>query len=95
MVGIILALIFRAIFIAAGYTLIENFSWVFYIFGAFLVYTALKLVQSYRQTTTRSTRRRTPSSPSRATGSTSVRTSTASSCGTASRASATSRRCSS
>ncbi len=49
MVGIILALIFRAIFIAAGYTLIENFSWVFYIFGAFLVYTAFKLVQSYRQ----------------------------------------------
>lgn len=48
MVGIILALIFRAIFIAAGYTLIENFSWVFYIFGAFLVYTAYSLVKSYR-----------------------------------------------
>ncbi len=49
MVGIILALVFRAIFIAAGYTLIENFSWVFYLFGAFLVYTAVKLVQSYRE----------------------------------------------
>ncbi len=49
MVGIILALVFRAIFIAAGYQLIANFSWVFYIFGAFLVYTAYKLVQSYRQ----------------------------------------------
>ncbi len=49
MVGIILALVFRAIFIAAGYTLIENFSWVFYLFGAFLVYTAFKLVQSYRE----------------------------------------------
>ncbi len=48
MVGIILALIFRAIFIAAGYTLIENFSWVFYLFGAFLVYTAYSLVKSYR-----------------------------------------------
>lgn len=48
MVGIILALVFRAIFIAAGYTLIENFSWVFYIFGAFLVYTAYTLVKSYR-----------------------------------------------
>ncbi len=48
MVGIILALIFRAIFIALGYQLIENFSFVFYIFGAFLVYTAYKLVQSYR-----------------------------------------------
>jgi tellurite resistance protein TerC len=49
MVGIILALIFRGIFIAAGYQLVENFSWVFYVFGAFLVYTAVKLVQSYRK----------------------------------------------
>ena len=47
LVGIILALVFRGIFIALGYTLIENFSWVFYIFGAFLVYTAAKLVSSY------------------------------------------------
>ncbi|MCD4525673.1 TerC family protein [Nocardioides sp. cx-173] len=48
MVGIILALIFRAIFIALGYQLIENFSFVFYVFGAFLVYTAYTLVKSYR-----------------------------------------------
>lgn len=48
MVGIILALIFRGIFIALGYQLVANFSWIFYIFGAFLVYTAVKLVQSYR-----------------------------------------------
>jgi tellurite resistance protein TerC len=48
MVGIILALIFRAIFIALGYQLIENFSFVFYVFGAFLVYTAWTLVKSYR-----------------------------------------------
>ena len=48
MVGIILALIFRGIFIALGYQLINNFSWVFYIFGAFLVYTAFSLVKSYR-----------------------------------------------
>jgi len=48
MVGIILALIFRGIFIALGYQLIANFSWVFYIFGAFLVYTAWNLVKSYR-----------------------------------------------
>jgi tellurite resistance protein TerC len=48
MVGIILALIFRAIFIALGYQLIENFSFVFYVFGAFLVYTAYSLVKSYR-----------------------------------------------
>ncbi|MBW8873133.1 MAG: TerC family protein, partial [Leifsonia sp.] len=33
MVGIILALVFRGIFILLGAALIENFSWVFYIFG--------------------------------------------------------------
>jgi tellurite resistance protein TerC len=48
MVGIILALVFRGIFIALGYQLIENFSWVFYAFGAFLVYTAYTLVKNYR-----------------------------------------------
>ncbi|GAA3594881.1 TerC family protein [Klugiella xanthotipulae] len=42
MIGIILALILRGIFILAGAQLIENFSWIFYIFGAFLVYTAWK-----------------------------------------------------
>jgi tellurite resistance protein TerC len=40
MVGIILALIFRGIFILLGAALIENFSWVFYLFGLFLIYTA-------------------------------------------------------
>jgi tellurite resistance protein TerC len=48
MVGIILALVFRALFIALGYQLISHFSWVFFIFGAFLVYTAISLVRSYR-----------------------------------------------
>ncbi len=42
MVGIILALLFRGIFILLGAALIENFSWVFYIFGAFLIYTAIQ-----------------------------------------------------
>lgn len=45
MVGIILALIFRGVFIAAGAVLIEQFSWVFYIFGAFLLYTAISLLK--------------------------------------------------
>ncbi|MGB5112466.1 MAG: TerC family protein [Mycobacterium sp.] len=45
LVGIILALIFRGIFIALGAVAIERFSWVFYIFGAFLVYTAIKLAR--------------------------------------------------
>jgi tellurite resistance protein TerC len=45
LVGIILALIFRGIFIALGAVAIEQFSWVFYIFGAFLVYTAWNLAR--------------------------------------------------
>ncbi|MBC9733794.1 TerC family protein [Nocardioides marmotae] len=49
MVGIVLALIFRGIFIALGYALIESFSWVFYVFGAFLIYTAINLLRSYRK----------------------------------------------
>jgi tellurite resistance protein TerC len=45
LVGIILALIFRGIFIALGAVAIEQFSWIFYIFGAFLIYTAIKLAK--------------------------------------------------
>ncbi len=40
MVGILIALILRAIFILIGAQLIESFNWIFYIFGAFLLYTA-------------------------------------------------------
>ncbi len=43
LVGIVLALIMRAIFIAIGAAAINEFSWIFYIFGFFLVYTAFKL----------------------------------------------------
>jgi len=42
MVGIILALIFRGIFIVIGAVVIEQWSWVFYIFGLFLVWTAYR-----------------------------------------------------
>lgn len=45
MIGIILALIFRGIFILAGAALIENFSFVFYLFGAWLVWTAWQQVK--------------------------------------------------
>jgi tellurite resistance protein TerC len=44
MVGIILALVFRGIFIVIGAQLIENLSWIFYIFGLFLLYTAVRQV---------------------------------------------------
>ncbi|GAA3708858.1 TerC family protein [Terrabacter ginsenosidimutans] len=43
MVGIIIAIILRGVFIALGAVVINAYSWVFYIFGAFLVYTAVKL----------------------------------------------------
>ena len=42
--GIFGALVLRAIFIFAGVALIERFEWVLYLFGAFLLYTAVKLV---------------------------------------------------
>jgi tellurite resistance protein TerC len=43
LVGVILALLMRGIFIALGAAAIKEFSWVFYIFGAFLVVTAVRL----------------------------------------------------
>lgn len=45
MVGIVIALVLRGIFILLGASLIENFSWVFYLFGAFLFYTAVQQVR--------------------------------------------------
>ncbi|MFL6025996.1 MAG: TerC family protein [Friedmanniella sp.] len=49
LVGIILALVFRGIFIAIGAAAIERFAWVFFLFGGFLVYTAVKLFLDYRK----------------------------------------------
>ena len=46
LVGVVIALILRTIFIALGAAAIENFSWVFYIFGLFLIYTAYSLASS-------------------------------------------------
>jgi TerC family integral membrane protein len=45
LVGIVLALIMRGIFIAVGAAAINNFSWIFYLFGFFLVWTAWKLAR--------------------------------------------------
>src|SRR4051812_49598839 len=42
-IGIVLSLLLRAVFIAAGAAAIAAASWVFYFFGAFLVYTAVRL----------------------------------------------------
>jgi tellurite resistance protein TerC len=41
--GIVGAVVMRGIFIATGITLLENLQWVIYIFGAFLVYTGIRL----------------------------------------------------
>lgn len=45
MIGIIIALVLRGIFILLGAVVIERFVWVFYIFGVFLIYTAINLVR--------------------------------------------------
>ena len=44
--GIILALITRLLFILTGVTLIKTFAWITYIFGAFLVFTGVKMAFS-------------------------------------------------
>ncbi|MEU5694491.1 TerC family protein [Actinosynnema sp. NPDC020468] len=46
LVGIVLALIMRGLFIAVGAAVITQFSWVFYLFGAFLIYTGYKLART-------------------------------------------------
>jgi len=42
--GIIGALVMRAIFIFAGVALIQQFHWIIYIFGAFLIFTGIKML---------------------------------------------------
>ncbi len=44
-IGIIAAVVLRGIFIAVGAAAINQFSWVFYLFGLFLLYTAFKLAR--------------------------------------------------
>ncbi len=41
--GILAALVLRAIFILTGITLIQTFHWLIYLFGAFLIYTGIKI----------------------------------------------------
>ena len=45
--GVIMALVLRGGFIAAGSAIISKFSWIFYVFGAFLIYTAIKLATGH------------------------------------------------
>ena len=44
LIGIVMSLFLRGIFIGAGSALVNRWSWVFFLFGAFLLYTAYKLI---------------------------------------------------
>ncbi|MGW0081717.1 TerC family protein [Streptomyces sp. NPDC003393] len=48
LIGVLIALVLRAAFIAAGAAILASFSWVFFLFGAFLIWTAWKLIQEAR-----------------------------------------------
>ena len=50
LIGVAIALVLRFIFILAGAALINNFSWIFYIFGLFLLFTGFKLAQGEEET---------------------------------------------
>ena len=43
LIGIILAIVFRIVFITVGVALVERFTWLLYIFGVFLIYTGGKM----------------------------------------------------
>ena len=43
LIGIMMAIIFRVIFITVGVVLVEKFHWLLYVFGVFLVYTGYKM----------------------------------------------------
>ena len=45
LLGIVMALVMRGAFIAVGAAAINAYSWVFYLFGAFLIFTAVKLLR--------------------------------------------------
>ncbi len=43
LVGILMAIVFRVLFITAGVALVERFEWILYLFGAFLLFTGYKM----------------------------------------------------
>jgi TerC family integral membrane protein len=43
LLGILLAIVLRVIFITVGIVIVQKFVWVLYIFGAFLIYTGIKM----------------------------------------------------
>jgi tellurite resistance protein TerC len=49
LIGILMAILFRIIFIAVGISLVAKFEWILYIFGVFLVYTGFKMFTSNQE----------------------------------------------
>ena len=49
LLGILMAIVFRIVFIALGSELVARFDWVMYIFGAFLLYTGIKMYSSKQE----------------------------------------------
>ncbi len=43
LIGILMAIVFRIVFITVGVALVDRFHWVLYLFGVFLVYTGYKM----------------------------------------------------
>ena len=46
LLGILMAIVFRIVFIAIGSELVARFGWIMYIFGIFLVFTGIKMFSS-------------------------------------------------
>ena len=49
LLGILMAIVFRVIFITVGVALVEKFHWILYVFGVFLVYTGYKMFVSQNE----------------------------------------------
>ncbi|MFC4592385.1 TerC family protein [Sphaerisporangium corydalis] len=47
LVGVLLALVMRGVFIVVGAAALERFGWLFYVFGAFLLYTAVNMLRGH------------------------------------------------
>jgi tellurite resistance protein TerC len=48
LIGVMLALLMRGALIAVGAAVVDRFVWVFYLFGAFLIYTAIALARQHQ-----------------------------------------------
>ncbi len=49
LLGILMAIVFRIIFITVGVALVDRFHWILYVFGGFLVYTGYKMFTKFKE----------------------------------------------